>query len=155
MAHISLVTLGVEDLRRATRFYEALGWRRSAASVAGTVTFLEGGSVVLALYGRADLVADAGLTAPLPAPGPAPVALAVNVANPAEVDHELATAGRAGGTITRPAETADWGGYSGYFTDPDGHLWEVAYNPGFPLLADGRVLLPVEPGDDTEDDTVR
>lgn len=152
MAHISLITLGVEDLARATRFYEALGWRRSAASVAGTVTFLEGGSVVLALYGREDLAADAGLAAPLAAPGPAPVALAVNVANPAEVDHELAQAELAGGVVTRPPRTTDWGGYSGYFTDPDGHVWEVAYNPGFPLLADGRVLLPVEAGSDTGGD---
>lgn len=142
MAHVSLITLGVEDLVVATRFYEAMGWRRSAASVDGTVTFLRGGATVLGLFGRADLAADAGIR-PGPAGG-ASVALAMNVGDEATVDETLAAAVRAGGAITKRAERADWGGYSGYFTDGDGHLWEVAYNPGFELLPDGRLVLPDE-----------
>lgn len=144
MPHVSLVTLGVDDLDRATRFYEAWGWRRSSASVADTVTFLRGGAVVLGLFGRDDLAADAGVAPG--APGPGSVALAMNLGDEAAVDEALATAVAAGGRITRPAERAPWGGYSGYLTDPDGHLWEVAHNPGFPLLDDGRVRLPDEAG---------
>lgn len=140
MAHVSLITLGVNDLDRATRFYEAMGWHASAASVDGTVSFLVGGAVVLSLFGRDDLAVDAGVP-----PGPADrtsVALAMNVATEAAVDEALGTAFEAGGTISREAVRAEWGGYAGYFTDLDGHLWEVAHNPGFGLLPDGRVELP-------------
>jgi uncharacterized protein len=141
MAHVSLVTLGVADLVRATRFYEAMGWIRSSVSVAGTVSFLRGGAVVLALFGRADLAHAAGV----PLAGDlrtSDIALAMNVGSPEEVDAVLASAAEAGGRVTSSAAEADWGGYSGYFADPDGHLWEVAHNPGFPLLADGRIQLP-------------
>jgi predicted lactoylglutathione lyase len=139
VAHVSLITLGVDDLRRATGFYTALGWDRSGASVDGVVAFLAGGTVALALYGREALAADAGVTL---SPAPSAVALAVNLPSEADVDALLATAVAAGGTVTKPAARADWGGYSGYVTDPDGHLWEVAHNPGFPLDGDGRVTLP-------------
>ena len=140
MAHVSLITLGVNDLAAATRFYEAMGWERSSASVQGTVAFLQGGSVVLGLFGRDDLAADAGVA---PSSSGAPgVAFAMNVATEGAVDDVLAAAARAGGSITRPARRTDWGGYSGYFQDLDGHLWEVAFNPGFELLADGRLVLP-------------
>lgn len=142
MAHISLITLAVDDLTAATRFYEAMGWRRSAASVDGTVAFLRGGAVVLGLFGREDLAADAGV-APSAGGGPA-VALAMNVPTEQVVDETLAAATRAGGRVSKPAHRTDWGGYSGYFEDLDGHLWEVAHNPGFRLMADGRVLLPDE-----------
>lgn len=142
MPHVSLITLGVDDLDRATRFYEAWGWRRSSASVAGTVAFLRGGAVVLALFARDDLAAEAGV-APAAA-GPGSVALAMNLADEGAVDASLDAAVAAGGRLTKPAERAVWGGYSGYVADPDGHLWEVAYNPGFPLLDDGRVQLPDE-----------
>jgi uncharacterized protein len=138
--HVSLITLGVDDLDRATRFYEAWGWRRSSASVEGTVAFLRGGAVVLALFGRDDLASDAGVT-PAPA-GHGPVALATNLADEQAVDASLATPVAGGGTLPKPAVRAAWGGYSGYVADPDGHLWEVAHNPGFPLLEDGRVRLP-------------
>jgi uncharacterized protein len=140
--HVSLITLGVDDLERATRFYEAWGWRRSSASVEGTVTFLRGGAVVLALFGRDALAVEAGV--PAAVAGPGSVALAMNLGDEAAVDAALEAAVAAGGTVTRPAERADWGGYSGYVTDLDGHLWEVAHNPGFPLLDDGRVQLPDE-----------
>jgi uncharacterized protein len=142
VAHVSLITLGVDDLAAATRFYEAMGWRRSSASAEGTVAFLRGGAVVLGLFGRRDLAADTGVP-----PGPregASVALATNVATEDAVEETLAVAARAGGRIARAARRADWGGYSGYFEDLDGHLWEVAYNPGFGLLSDGRVVLPDE-----------
>lgn len=146
MAHISLVTLGVDDLDRASAFYEATGWRRSQASVPGTITFLRGGAIVLALFPHGSLAADAGL--PTPADGePArpSIALAMNVASEQLVDRALDDAERAGGRITKPAQRADWGGYSGYLSDPDGHLWEVAHNPLFPLADDGTVRLPDDP----------
>jgi uncharacterized protein len=145
MPHVSLITLGVDDLTLMTTFYEELGWRRSSASVEGVVSFLQGDNVALALFGSDDLAADAGLDGGSGAEsraGHGAVALATNLADEAAVDGFLATADAAGGRITKPAERAEWGGYSGYFTDPEGHLWEVAFNPGFPLKKDGQVTLP-------------
>ena len=139
MAHISLISLGVHDVDLATRFYEAMGWHRSAASVEGTVAFLAGGAVVLSLFGRADLAADAGVP---PSSGEATsVALAMNVTSEAAVDEALTVAAGAGGTITKVAQRADRGGYSGYFTDFDGHLWEVAHNRSF---GDERGRVPLD-----------
>lgn len=141
MAHVSLITLGVVDLERATAFYTALGWERSSASVAGTVTFFHGSTAALGLFGRDDLADDARVTpGSLDASGA--VALAMNLESAEAVDDFLTRARSAGATITKDAERADWGGYSGYFRDPDGHLWEVAHNPGFDLRPDGGVLLP-------------
>lgn len=137
--HVSLVTLGVDDVERAAAFYEAWGWRRSPASVEGTVAFLLGGAVPLSLFGRDDLAGEAGVAAGAP---PGAWALALNVPSETDVDERLAAAAAAGGTITAPATRADWGGYRGYVHDRDGHLWEVAHNPGFPLAGDGRVTLP-------------
>ncbi len=141
MVHVSMVTLGVDDLERATDFYLALGWEGSDVSVPGTVAFLRGGAIVLGLYGRDDLARDAGVEI-VDRAGSAGVALAMNVDSEGTVDRALRDAEAAGGTVTRPAARADWGGYSGYFADPDGHLWEVAHNPGFTLLEDGCLLLP-------------
>lgn len=141
MAHLSLITLGVADLGRATEFYELLGWERSTASVPGTVTFFQGSTAALALFGREDLAHDANVTLGSPA-NPGAVALAMNVTSEEAVDEFLTVARQAGATITRDAERADWGGYSGYFRDLDGHLWEVAHNPGFELRDDGGVVLP-------------
>ncbi|MCL4294010.1 MAG: VOC family protein [Acidimicrobiia bacterium] len=139
-ARVNLVTLGVADVARATAFYEALGWRRSRASEPA-VTFFHTGGPVVALFGDADLAADAGMPA-TPLPAFRGVALAVNVADPAAVDRALDDAVAAGATLVKAATRADWGGYSGYFADPDGHLWEVAHNPGFPLDDDGAIVLP-------------
>lgn len=136
---VSLVTLGVDDLGRASTFYEALGWRRSSASVDGTVVFFHG-SPVLALFGLSELAADAQVDLAPQRPGA--IALAVNLASAEEVDRLVAAAGDAGAGIPKPPSPTDWGGYSGYFIDLDGHLWEVAHNPGFELLDDGRVVLP-------------
>ncbi len=138
--YISLITLGVADLERALRFYrDGLHWPVSGAS-GGDVAFLHTGGVVLALYPRALLAADAHLSDT--GSGFGGIALAHNVASREQVDQALAAAAAAGGTILKPAEQAEWGGYSGYFADPDGYPWEVAWNPGFPLTPEGRILLP-------------
>lgn len=136
---LSLVTLGVADVARARRFYEALGFSASGASQE-TVTFFPAGGVVLALYGRRALAEDA--TVADSTPGFSGVALAHNARSEREVDAVLAEAVAAGGRLVKPGQTAFWGGYSGYFADPDGHLWEVAYNPHFPLDERGAVRLP-------------
>jgi len=135
---LSLVTLGVRDVARARAFYEALGFKASRGSEE-SVTFFAAGGVVLALYGRAALAEDA--TVADSAPGFSGVALAHNARSEADVDTVLAEAVTAGGKLIKAAGKAFWGGYSGYFADLDGHLWEVAYNPYFRLGADGRVEL--------------
>ena len=138
---ISLVTLGVRDVRAATAFYESLGFERSSASVDGEVSFFRTASAILAVWGEAELAADAHQPAGRQ-PGFRGTALALNVAGRAEVDAALQAAERAGATIPKPAEATDWGGYSGYFADPDGHLWEVAHNPFWPLDERGLPQLP-------------
>jgi predicted lactoylglutathione lyase len=135
---ISLLTLGVADVARARRFYERLGWR--GQEVQETVFFQAGGMVVV-LWHQDQLADDAGL-GPVAGQGFRGVALAQNVRSAAEVDDVVAAAEEAGATVTRrPAQTF-YGGYAGYFTDPDGHAWEVAWNPGFPLAEDGSLVLP-------------
>jgi catechol 2,3-dioxygenase-like lactoylglutathione lyase family enzyme len=135
---ISLVTLGVADLERARRFYEdGLGWRRGNRHPG--VVFFQAGGMVLALFGRDDLARDAGL-APEGA-GFAGIVLAYNARTRDEVDQVLAEAETAGAKILKPAENAFWGGYSGCFADPDGHVWEVAWNPEWTIAADGSVHL--------------
>ena len=135
---ISLITLGVADMARARRFYEALGWHASGPGEG--VTFFQAGGMILSLYGRAELAADAHL--PDPGSGFGGIALAQNVRERADVDRVLEEARAAGGTILKPAEEVFWGGYSGYFADPDGHPWEIAWNPGFTIQEDGSVRLP-------------
>jgi catechol 2,3-dioxygenase-like lactoylglutathione lyase family enzyme len=142
-ARINLVTLGVADVEASAAFYERLGWHRSSGSVAGAVAFFDLNGVVLGLFGAADLAADAHVTGPPAADaGFRGQSLAINLPSEPEVDAALAAAVAAGATLLKPAERADWGGWSGYFADPDGHAWEVAYNSGFPLDGAGRVLLP-------------
>ena len=134
---ISLVTLGVADIDRSRRFYEALGL--TGQSPDGEVVFIQAGGMVLALWSRALLAADSTVADP---GGWGGVTLAHNVGSPAEVDAVLAAAGAAGATIGRPGAPTEWGGYSGVFVDPDGHPWEVAHNPHWRLDADGSVHLP-------------
>lgn len=136
---LSLVTLGVRDMARARGFYEKLGWRASAASN-DDVTFFQAGGVVFGLYGREALADDAAV--PPDGSGFAGVALAHNTASREAVDAVIAEAEAAGGTVVKRAEEVFWGGYSGYFADPDGHLWEVAWNPHFPFDAAGNLVLP-------------
>lgn len=136
---ISIVTLGVADLDRAVRFYEAMGLKRSAA-VADGVAFFQLGGVILGLWPRADLARDAGVadeTGTFRG-----VSLAYNTRAEQEVDRVLEAAEAAGATITRRAGTAFWGGRYGYFADPDGNLREVAHNPAFPIADDGTIALP-------------
>lgn len=136
---MSLVTLGVRDMARAPGFYERLGWRVSSASNDG-VAFFKAGGVVLGLYGREALAEDAGVSPE--GSGFAGVALAHNTASRAAVDAVIAEVEAAGGMVIKPAEDVLWGGYSGYFADPDGHLWEVAWNPHFPFDEAGNLILP-------------
>ena len=135
---VSLVTLGVSDLARARAFYEAMGWR--GQEVAETVFFQAGGLVVV-LWDRAKLADDAGVTDPGPVAFGGMV-LAHNVRSDVEVGVVVARAVAAGATVTRPAAATFYGGYAACFADPDGHLWEIAHNPGFPLADDGSLILP-------------
>ncbi|MFC7096036.1 VOC family protein [Halobaculum marinum] len=128
--HISIVTLGVDDLATATSFYEdGLGLPRHDGDDDGDIVFFDLRGTWLALYLREELAADAGVEAA--GEGFSGVTLAHNVDSEARVDEVLAAAERAGATVQKRAAATDWGGYSGYFADPDGHLWEVAYAPGF------------------------
>ncbi len=137
---VSLITLGVEDLARARAFYQdGLGWKTSAAT-RGDIVFFQAGGLAIALYPRVRLAEDAGVTAG--GEGFRGLALAHNVREPDDVAELLAIAEAAGGRIVKPAQDAFWGGRSGYFADPDGHLWEVAWNPHFRLAEDGAVELP-------------
>ena len=133
---VSLVTLGVTDIDRARAFYEALGW--TGQSPDGEVVFFQAGGMILALWDRARLAEDSVTS---DGGGWGGVTLAYNVRSPEEVDQILAEAGSAGATIGRAGATTFWGGYSGVFIDPDGHPWEVAHNPGWPIAADGSVRL--------------
>lgn len=123
------MTLGVRDLARARAFYEAMGWR-GAIQPDDEVAFYQAGGMVFGLW-----TALGGHGAP-------GVELAYNVRSPDEVDHVLGAAKRAGGTIVRAASHAEWGGYTGAFADPEGYVWEVAYNPDWEVAADGSVRLP-------------
>src|SRR3954451_11150541 len=122
---LSLITLGVADVRASRAFYERLGWRASSAFGGGDVAFFQLGGVVLSVYGRAHLAKDAGLVPD--GSGFGGIALAQNVRSRQEVDAVLAEAEKAGGRVIAKAEEKFWGGYSGYFADPDGHPWEVAW----------------------------
>jgi uncharacterized protein len=134
---ISLITLGVTDLPRARAFYQALGWREAPAPAAD-VAFYQAGGMVLGLWDRASLAADSAVR---DSGGWGGVTLAYNVGSPAEVDAVIAEARAAGAMIGREPAPTFYGGYSGVFTDPDGHPWEVAHNPGWQLAADGTIRL--------------
>lgn len=136
---ISLITLGVKDLARSIRFFEDLGWKRAMRAAEG-VAFFQIGGAAFGLYPLTELAKDAAIDAA--EGGSSAMALAYNTRTRDEVDAVLAEAEAAGATIVKPAEEAFWGGYSGYFRDPDGHLWEVAWNPGFVLADDGSITLP-------------
>lgn len=137
---INLVTLGVADVAASRAFYERLGFVASPASN-DHVAFFDANGVVLALFGHEALAEDAH--APSSGkPGFRGVSLAWNAADEAEVDLIMAHALACGAVRAKAPEKVFWGGYSGYFSDPDGHLWEVASNPFFPLTEEGRIRLP-------------
>lgn len=137
---LSLVTLGVADMAQAITFYDGLGLVRRARGYEG-VAFFEAGSAVLSLFPRGDLAADAGVpdTGAAGFPG---ITLACNLASETEVDALLARAVALGADLVKPGQSVFWGGYSGYFRDPDGYLWEVAFNPFAPFDAAGHLVLP-------------
>lgn len=135
---VTLITLGVADLAASRAFYTRLGWVEQSGTEG--VSFYQMQGAVLALFGLADLAADQGR--PGAALGVGAVTLAQNFATEAEVDAAFATALAAGGTELKAPEKVFWGGYSGYWADPDGHVWEVAMNPFWPLNADGSLTLP-------------
>lgn len=136
---ITMVTLGVSNVAEATAFYERLGWKRSSASQE-SVTFIKLRGTVLGLFSRASLAEDAGVENT--EPGFSGVTLAHNLDSEAEVDAAFDFALSCGATAVKKPEKVFWGGYSGYFADPDGHLWELAYNPFSPLDAEGQMTLP-------------
>lgn len=136
---LTLITLGVNDFQRALRFYEGLGWKKSSASQ-DDVAFFQLGGIGLSLYPRKLLAEDAGVE---PGGGGfSGVTLAHNVRTREEVASVLSQAEKAGARIQKHAQDTFWGGHHGYFVDPEGHLWEVAWNPGFPLDQAGNVTVP-------------
>jgi predicted lactoylglutathione lyase len=141
-ARFTVITLGSRDMRRAIAFYEALGFHRKMRATGDEVAFFDTGASVIALYGWDKLAADAMLPA-----GPAPtgfrgVTLAWNCTSREEVDQAMAHAKACGATVLKPAQATDYGGYAGYFADPDGHCWEAVTAPGIEVTSDGRVKLP-------------
>ncbi len=140
---VNLVTLGCRDLARARAFYAALGWREHAAS-RESVAFYRMPGAALALFGLDDLAADQGRAAA--ALGTGAMTLAQNFPSRAAVDAAYAAALAAGATRLKAPEPTFWGGYSGYWADPEGHVWEVAHNPFWELAEDGALILP-EGGD--------
>jgi catechol 2,3-dioxygenase-like lactoylglutathione lyase family enzyme len=149
---LSVITLGVADLDRARRFYEeGLGWKASGEG-SGEIVFFQTGASALALYPRAALAEEVNLPGGGDSPGGeagpdgvagfAGVTLAHNVRHREDVDSTLREAEAAGAAILKPAQDAFWGGYSGYFADPDGHPWEVVWNPHWEMDEEGGVILP-------------
>lgn len=136
---ISLITLGVRDLAASTAFFEALGWQRSVRQADG-ISFFQCGGLAFALWPWTSLAEDAGVSPERTGAGG--FALAYNTRTREEVDAVLTEVAALGAAIVKPAAEVFWGGYSGYFRDLDGHLWEVAWNPGFALDAAGAVTLP-------------
>lgn len=139
---VSFITLGVSDLARSRSFYEqGLGWKPSQrGGSAGVVFFQMNSGLVLALFPKDELAKDAGI--PNDGAGFNGMALAYNVHERHEVAEVLKIAEQAGGKIIKPAQDAFWGGHAGYFADPDGYLWEVAWTPHFELTPDGQMILP-------------
>ena len=135
---VAVVTLGVADVARARTFYERLGWQGQEAE---ETVFFQAGHIALVLWGRGKLADDAGIE-DRNTDGFGGITLAHNVRSRSEVDEVLREAAIAGAEITQAARETFYGGYAGYFTDPDGHVWEIAYNPGFALGPDGALTIP-------------
>lgn len=136
-ARLHIVTLGVADLPTSVAFYSALGWHLASSSFE-EIAWFDVGGCWLGLFPREELAADAGVE---PSTGFA-VTLATNLESPQAVDDAMAAARAAGAVVTQPPARVEWGGYRGYFADPDGHLWELAHNPNFPIQDDGNIVIP-------------
>nr|WP_203565930.1 VOC family protein [Aurantimonas aggregata] len=132
--------MAVDDLERSASFYQALGWTRTSAGN-DTVIFMQGERMVLSLFGRKDLAADVGTSMEGSAAPYPNVALAINMSTEKDVDRLFDQAVAAGGAAVKRPEPTFWGGYSGYFSDPDSHLWELAHNPFFRLTRRGHIDL--------------
>jgi predicted lactoylglutathione lyase len=138
---LSLVTLGVTDLTKSISFYEALGFRRKAQGNE-SVAFFQAGACIVSLFPADELAKDATIASPDKPGNFRGISLAWNCRSKADVDAAIKRAQGAAAIILKSPQDVFWGGYSGYFADPDGHLWEVAHNPFFPLDDDGRLALP-------------
>ncbi len=139
-ARLNIITLGVKDLRLSRKFYEdGLGFKASKASNE-KISFYQLGPIVLALFAKEDLAEDAHVSAK--SSGFAGFTMAQNVRNKDEVALTLAKAEAVGGKLVKPAQDVFWGGHSGYFSDPDGFLWEIAWNPFFEIDSQGSLKLP-------------
>ena len=136
---VTLITLGVTDLEKSKAFYGAMGWQPTSQT--DGVVFYQINGLVLALFGLEPLAHDQGR--PDAVLGTGAMTLAQNFATENEVDTAFAAAITAGATVLKAPEKVFWGGYSGYYADPDGHVWEVAHNPFWQLNADGSLTLPV------------
>jgi catechol 2,3-dioxygenase-like lactoylglutathione lyase family enzyme len=135
---VSIITIAVDDLDRAVAFYEAMGLKRHPGITDG-VAFFQMGGAILALFPRKSAEEDSGIAF---GAAPSAIYLAYNTRSEAEVGDVLAAAEKAGGRIVKPAQRAFWGGWYGYFADTEGHIWEVAHNPDFPIDASGNISLP-------------
>ena len=140
-ARLTVVTLGVRDFARSLRFYEALGFERKFRKTGDEVAFIDAGGVVLALW-HWQLLAEDEVLPPDPVSPYRGISLAWNCKTDEEVDAAFARAIAAGATSLRPPSPTDYGGYRGYFADPDGHAWELVRAPGFDFTEDGRLILP-------------
>ena len=136
---LSIVTLGVADLKRSAAFYQGLGWEPAGASSDEIVWFATTGSA-LGLFETGELADDVGVPNE-PRTGFAGSTLAINFASAEEVDAAWVDVLAAGATPVKVPTATPWGGYSGYFADPDGHYWELVFAPGFSFDADGKLLL--------------
>ncbi len=139
-ARISILTLGVSDLERSAAFYASLGWERCSSS-SDEICWFKTADSYLGLFPYEELAADAEIDAPTQGTFGG-VTLAVCVESEELVTQALDQAARLGARILKPAEHMTWGGFSGYFADPDGYPWEVAFNPSFPIGHDGRITIP-------------
>ena len=137
-ARLNIVTIGVADVARSVRFYQAIGWQRCASSMDEIAWFRTADSY-LAIFRWQDLADDANLAEPTRGSFGG-ITLAINIESPEAVDAALTEAVAAGGTILKPGTELPFG-YGGYFADPDGHPWEVCYNPSFPIGPDGRIAI--------------
>lgn len=137
---VNLITLGVGDVASSTAFYQRLGWKRSEKASSADISFMVLNNLVLGLYGRKALAAEMNRDGE--AAGAGAFSLAINLESVEAVDAAMETAVKAGARVLAPARKMHWGGYSGYFADPDGHAWEIAHNPFFPLTDEGLVTLP-------------
>jgi len=138
-ARLSIVTLGVADLARSIAFYDALGWARMPGGDPGVIEWFGTNGSVIGLFPHDELAKDAGVPAE-PSAGFRGVTFAMNFASADEVDAAFAGALKAGATSVKVPAATEWGGHSGYFADPDGHLWEVAWGPGITIDDEGRIL---------------